>query len=83
MTLTLPSNNDSWKKVSESILEYLNAKIPDVPEVTRQEIAVHFSSTMAIEVYDAYAGWTRSFAKAAKPRRPMYRSSHLTEEESE
>ena len=66
--MTLQHENASWKKISENILDYLNAKIPDVPEVTRQEIAVHFSSTMAITVYDAYEGWTRDFTKATKVR---------------
>ena len=66
--MTLQHENASWKKISENILDYLNAKIPDVPEVTRQEIAVHFSSTMAITVYDAYEGWTRDLTKATKVR---------------
>lgn len=81
--MALSSNNDSWKKVTESVLDYLNAKIPYVPEVTRQEIAVHLSSQMAIAVYDAYESWTRDFARAAKARRPVYRNTHLTEGESE
>lgn len=81
--MTLRHQNKSWDKVSKNILDYLNAKIPDVPEVTRQEIAVHFSSTMAITVYDAYEGWARDFTKAAKSRRPAYRNMHLSEEESE
>lgn len=53
---SLQHQNKSWENITEKILDYLNAKIPDVPEITRQEIAVHFSSTMAITVYDAYEG---------------------------
>ena len=75
--------NKSWEAISKNILDYLNVKIPDVPEVTRQEIAVHFSSTMAITLYDAYEGWARDFTKASRLRRPLYRDTHLTEEENE
>lgn len=80
--MSLHRESDSWKGVTENLLDYLNAKIPEVPEVTRQEIAVHFSSTMAITVYDAYEGWTRDFARASKARRPMYRNMHLEEEDA-
>ena len=78
---SLQHQNKSWNNITEKILDYLNAKIPDVPEVTRQEIAVHFSSTMAITVYDAYEGWARDFAKAAKVRRPPAHRFTYDEEE--
>lgn len=77
------SVSKSWEETTKSILDYLNAKMPDVSEVTKQEIAVHFSAMMAITVYDAYESWTRDFARAAKERRPYYRRYSTDEKGAE
>lgn len=66
----MKTQSETWRGTTESLLDYLNTKIPEVPEVTREEIAFHFSAQMAIAFYDAYEDWNRDFYRATKTRRP-------------
>lgn len=44
----------TFSELNNNVTAYLKSKLPDVPEHTVQEIAVHFANMATIAVNDAY-----------------------------
>lgn len=52
-------HHESWNKISKDIYDYLELKIPDVPKVTKLEIASFLTCMHALTWYDRCNGLER------------------------
>ena len=62
----METGTETLERFNDSCLHYLNLKIPDVPEVTRLEIAGFFAGQLAAAELDMMRGLNRQYSKASK-----------------